>query len=496
MVDRHARGIAAGLLAVGCLLGVRAEAADFWIVHANVVSPERDAPLRDAHVHVSGDRIVEVSSRLPAPKGARVIDAKGAYLAPGLIDSHVHLAEIPGMLPQHEEAHPELARAARGQIPRSYLYFGFTTVVDLNSTPDFIRPWNARELRPDAWFCGGATLMDGYPSNFMPKPLRYQIMPYFVIEPGHTSDIPDGIDPAAHTPERVVERMKADGAICVKTHFERGFGAERNLPVPALATTRALVRAAHERGMPVLLHANTSEAQAFGLEAGVDGFAHGLWNWNDSAARELTPEVRSILDRVIASKTGWQPTIQVLYGERDLFNEAFLSEPLLTKALPAALLQWYGTSEGRWFRDMMAQAPGVRAMLDAHREGEMDSTAIARVSNAVGYLAKNRGRLLFGSDTPSGPTYANPPGLNGWFEMRRLAAAGMAATQIFRAATIDNASAMALSKELGTVEAGKRANLLLLKDDPTKTIDAYATIHKVILNGRVIERSELAADSR
>jgi len=45
---------------------------------------------------------------------------------------------------------------------------------------------------------------------------------------------PDGIDPAMHTPQAVVSRMKADGAICVKTFFERGYSGVRDLPVPKL----------------------------------------------------------------------------------------------------------------------------------------------------------------------------------------------------------------------------------------------------------------------
>ena len=70
----------------------------------------------------------------------------------------------------------------------------------------------------------------------------------------------------------------------------------------------------------------------------------------------------------------------------------------------------------------------------------------------------------------------------------------MTPLQIFRAATIVNAEALGLDREVGTVRSGKRANLLLLRKDPTVTIDAYQDIVKVILRGRVIDRAELAAD--
>jgi imidazolonepropionase-like amidohydrolase len=293
--------------------------------------------------------------------------------------------------------------------------------------------------------------------------------------------------------------MKADGAICVKTFFERGFGAQRNLPVPRLETIRALVRAAHAAGLPVLLHATSAEAQTFGLDAGVDIIAHGLWHWNESSATtELTPALTSILERVVAAGVGWQPTIQVLFGERDLFSTSFLSDPMLARVLPASLIDWYRSKEGQWFRDMLASQFPNTSTADANAlEAAMQAdyaVPIGRVERATGYLARHRARLLFGTDTPSGPIYANPPGLNGWLEMQRLVDAGVTPSQIFQAATLANARALRLDNDIGTVEVGKRANLLLLRADPTKTVQAYAQIAKVILRGRVIDPGELAAD--
>jgi imidazolonepropionase-like amidohydrolase len=116
------------------------------------------------------------------------------------------------------------------------------------------------------------------------------------------------------------------------------------------------------------------------------------------------------------------------------------------------------------------------------------------VKAATGYLAQHRARLLFGTDTPSAPTYANPPGLNAWLEMHRLLEAGVTPAQIFEMATLRNARALKLDQEIGTVEIGKRADLLLLRADPRQTVQAYDEIVKVIVGGRVLDRAELAAD--
>jgi imidazolonepropionase-like amidohydrolase len=486
-----------GLLIGTSLQSERAVGEDLRIEHVTVVSPESAGELRDANVTVRDGRIVAVvaaAKDAPARQAGTVkLDGQGLYLVPGLIDSHVHLGAIPGMTAEQERAHPDIAQAAREQIPRSYLYFGFTTLIDLISTPQEVARWKSHAPVPDTYFCGGAALMDGYPMNYAPKPQRYAQMPYMIVESQGRATLPPGIDSAAHTPQAVVARMKSDGAICVKTFFERGFGGVHDLPVPSSETIRTLVQAAHAAGLPVLMHANSAEAQTFGLDTGVDILAHGLWNADEmSTPGELTPPVKSILDRIVTAQVGWQPTLQVLHGLEDLFNPGFLADPMLARVLPRSLIAWYGTSEGQWFRDVVAAdipGPDPGAAL---RRGL--AVPIARAAATTGYLTKHGARLLFGTDTPSAPTYANPPGLNAWLEMHRLIDAGVTPAQIFESATLRNARAFKLDHEIGTVEVGKRANLLLLRADPRQTVQAYTEIVEVILGGRVLDPTALTAN--
>jgi imidazolonepropionase-like amidohydrolase len=469
-------------------------AHDVWIEKVTVVSAERTHALAGVNVKIHEGKIVEIA-RAPL-QGRRtdteIIDGKGLFLTPGLIDGHVHLSEIPGMLPEQEQAHPDIAQAAREQFPKSYLYFGFTTLVDLNATPKSIAAWNAHKLRPDTYFCGGVPVMDGYPTRSRPKPDRYDAMPYFLVEPEDLKDLPANIDAAAHTAEAVVARMKADGAICVKTYFERGFGAHRDWRVPHLKTIQDLVRAAHAAGLPVLLHANSYDAQAFGIQAGTDVFAHGLWNWSEPDDVTVpTPKITAVLQAVIDAKRGYQPTIEVLYGIRNVFDDQFLGEPMLSRALPMSLIEWYKSPEGQWYHDRLAK------MIEESSGHPSDiERFIARVNHVVAFLAAHDAHFSFGSDTPSDATYANPPGLNGWLEMHRLIDAGMSPAQLFKAATLANAVAFRLSREVGSVEVGKQANLLLLRADPTVTIRAYDHIHRIILHGSVIDPAELAANGR
>jgi hypothetical protein len=194
-----------------------------------------------------------------------------------------------------------------------------------------------------------------------------------------------------------------------------------------------------------------------------------------------------------------QPTMQVLYGLRDVISPSFLSDPRLPRVLPSNLIDWYRSPEGQWFhiavsQDMKLPADASPSELE-HAANEQFASVIDRGKHVTTYLVARHGRMLFGTDTPSAPTYANPPGLNGWLEMLRLIDAGETPAQIFKSATLTNAQALKLDRDIGTVQVGKRADLLLLRQDPTQTIDAYTGIVKVILNGRLLDPSELAANA-
>ena len=108
-------------------------------------------------------------------------------------------------------------------------------------------------------------------------------------------------------------------------------------------------------------------------------------------------------------------------------------------------------------------------------------------------MLKDRVALIFGSDTPGVDGFGNPPGLNGRLELQNWVDAGVPLPLILRAATLDNAKALNLSHDLGSIEVGKRADLLLLKDSPLESISAYDTIETVFLHGEPVSREALRA---
>jgi dihydroorotase-like cyclic amidohydrolase len=78
-----------------------------WIVGATVISPEHQDIGRPLNVLVEGNRIAAVIDTLPgdAPS-ASIVHAEGGFLIPGLIDSHVHLASIPGLMLANSRSWP------------------------------------------------------------------------------------------------------------------------------------------------------------------------------------------------------------------------------------------------------------------------------------------------------------------------------------------------------------------------------------------------------
>lgn len=459
--------------------------AGLVISNVTVISPERAAPLANAYVRIVDDRIVEVSTAPLA--GERTIDGQDDFLIPGLIDGHVHLDVLPVLRPEDEAKHPGLAEALREQEPRSYLYFGFTTVVDLSRDPGFIAAWNAREVRPDAFFCGSAAMANGYPIVLLPPELGAVAFPYFLYDPAQAASIPASVDPAKHQPATVVERMAADGAICVKTYHEPGFGGARNLPNASLEQVREIITAAHARSMPVFMHANSIRAQQFAVEAGVDVVAHAAWNDSGLTGQGKAQALDGIIAGIKAKGMAYQPTFRVLNGIGDMFDPALLADPRMAHATPPAALQWFATPDAEWMRREMV------GDWDASRgTPPFVASSLARGASIVAKLNAADARLVFGSDTPSASTYGNPPGLNGRLEMQYWIDAGVSEEALFRALTLGNAELFHLD-DRGTIEAGRKAHMLLLSQNPLESVAAYDSIVTVFSNGVAIPRADLSA---
>jgi len=481
-----------------------------WITDVTILSPENLDHPTTGTVIIADGRILRIdrndrgsaSDASPPPKppaGATVISGRGQFLVPGLIDSHVHLASVPGMNSDQHAGKEEMLVAYYRQLPRSYLYYGYTTVVDLAVYSEkILQDFRNAPLHPDLYHCGPPIpVANGYPMSFWPPAERFKFFPNFLYDSAQAASIPTEYKPEDHTPAADVTRVKNSGAICVKTFFERGFADNFKLPVITPEMLAELRRDSTQSGLLLFLHANSFEAQKVGLAGNVDFIAHGMWHWKDrdrgvdrslDSEPQVPGEIKTTLAQIAAAKIGYQPTIQVLEGERVYFEPDYLDSPAVARVVSKELLAWFRTPEGHWFGNLIN---------DDHLGDEQfrkiyDDGPLRRVRQATAYLAQKHANFTFGTDTPSGPTYGNLPGLNGYLEMQQLHNAGLSLAQILEAATINNARKLKLDGQVGTIEAGKTANLVLLAKSPLESIDAYDAISTVFLHGQPIPRASLS----
>jgi len=468
-----------------------------WITDVIIVSPESLDHVGKGSVLIENGRItrVERSKKAKGGAGATVVSGHGQYLIPGLIDSHVHLASIPGMAFDQSEGHQKMVQDYFQQLPRSYLYFGYTTLVDLAVVqPQVLDNFRQAPLHPDLYDCGGSLpFANGYPMSFAPPAVRFKPFPNFIYDAKQADRIPPEYKPEEHTPAADVARVKSSGGVCVKTYFERGFAGDKNLPVMGPDVLAEIRKAATQNGLVLMIHANGLEAQKFAVDGDVDVIAHGMWHWGDLDKKtELPGEIQRLLDRIVEKRIGYQPTIQVLYGEVAYFDPAYLKMDAVAKVTPNEMLAWFQSAEGKWFGKELNEDGASDATI--HKDYEQNW--LRRVRQVVAYLASKDANFVFGTDTPSSPTYGNLPGLNGYLEMKQLQEAGMSLAQIFRAATINNAREFKMESQLGSIEPGKIADLVLMKKSPLESVDAYDSITMVWVHGKAVPRNDLAVNSK
>jgi imidazolonepropionase-like amidohydrolase len=100
-----------------------------WITDVTIISPENLDRIAEGSVLIEDGRIVRIERRkgIKEATDATVVSGNGQFLIPGLIDSHVHLASVPGMKFEMsfdwDRAKPRMIKEYFKQLPRSYLYF-------------------------------------------------------------------------------------------------------------------------------------------------------------------------------------------------------------------------------------------------------------------------------------------------------------------------------------------------------------------------------------
>lgn len=473
------------------VLGCPPLLAEVLIKDVQIISKEGHIS-KPMHVHIKDGLIQAIAQELPSLSAVEIIDGKGRYLIPGLIDSHVHLNGIPG----ESDAMPQKVREqAQAQIPKSYLYFGFTTVLDLISSDTMIDAWNNQPLAPTAYYCAGTPIPGGYPLAWLPKEIQlsHPAGEAYLFDPRQKALMSNTSGSEHHKVKPLVAGIAKTSARCIKAFYERGFGKLKDLPVPTVEMLSELVNEAKKHGLPVYVHGNSLEAHQFALSAGADALAHGVWK-SEHADEQLA--IKRLAMQTAKQCTAVQPTIQVIYGEIELLDTEFFQQPAVQHVMPKSLMDWYQSEDGQWFRRVMTGNINEQFKTeDLAQVRQKMKWALDNVQAHTRALFEAGAELQFGSDTPSGPIYTQFPGLNGREEMTRWVESGVSLLDLYKALTYGNAKLLRLEKTIGSVEVGKQADLLLLRENPLESLAAYDSVERVILKGQVLVRESLSAQA-
>lgn len=391
--------------------------------------------VRHRTILIDNDRITAIGgSRLPIGR-AKVIDGRGKYLIPGMIDAHIHLRDTG---PDGKKHSMDVA-AAQAALA-GFLALGFTTVADLGNLPGTVQTMRGADSRISA-----RLLIAGR---------------VFTSPGGRNEDI--GIALTSADPAVLARHRREEHPDLIKMVEDNGgFGGQSAATALSTELMRAIVEDSHRNGLRVVVHVARETDARNAIAAGADGLAHPIW-----AEAESEGFVQLMARRRIPFATTLAVADQ--YG-RLMRHPEYLDRPDYSLVLSEA-------ERGRMRTEQRAQF--LRQPVAAWREQTLpiEMRNIVRVVRAGGVAA-------LGTDLVSGASSHR--------EMQLLRQAGLSPLEIIRIATLNAAAFLGRDRDLGSIAPGKVADLVLLNRDPTADIDATEDIAMVMHNGFVVDRERL-----
>src|SRR5712691_1167313 len=440
------------------------------LVGATLVDGTGVPPVHDSVVVLRGGKIDCAGTRAqcPPPAGIGVLHLKGLWITPGIVDAHVHLSQtgwadgrpdsidVRDRYPYDEvearlRAHPE-------RFLRSYLCSGVTAVFDVGG---YSWTWDLR---------GRADADPLAPHVAAAGPLL-STLDFWLNLPAERQFIYIGTEEDARGGVRY---LASHGADAVKVWFIPV--AERNFDDMA-KTVLAAGDEARARRIPLIVHATGLREATVALRAGASLLVHSV---------EDVPVDEEFLRLAKEKRTIYCPTLTVLDGYRRLEDaSAEKKAPVVDDpngCVDAETLAHVAETARLSVRENDPRASEKRRVRLA---------ALTRQMSANLKVVRDAGiTIAMGTDA------GNPLTLHGpsvYAEMEAMQAAGMTPMEVLVASTRSGAMAMHRLEEIGTVEKGKRADLVVVAADPTRDIRSLRQLRYVIKGGVVRAQAELRA---
>lgn len=401
------------------------------VVHAgHMIDGVSGAPRNNVSILIQDERIERVEAGFVSPDGYEIVDLSDATVLPGLIDCHVHitLGIDDGPLLKQLVVNTGYDQVLNGaNYARKTLYAGFTSVRDMGGyTPAVVALKKAitagKVEGPRLWVAGG------------------------IIAPtsGH-GDYSNGLDPALHKPEwddnvvngveeaiKMVRQRHKDGADLIKISVSGGIssdGDDPNAQLFANEEIKAFVDTAHVLGMKVAAHAHGKGAIENASKLGVDSIEHGTF--------------------------GDETTYKIL-KKHDVYLVPTLlaGEALKTVLANSNQLSPSATEKFRKFGLLVGK----------------------NVTNAY----KAGVKIAYGTDTSISPHGENAR------EFALMVGAGISPMVAIQSATSVAAELLGAADDVGSIQAGRYADLVATKGDPLEDITELERVIFVMKSGKVV----------
>jgi imidazolonepropionase-like amidohydrolase len=441
---------------------VRVDAAKVVLTHVRVMDGTGAAALDDQNVVIEGGKIsvIERGADVAAARGSTVLDLRGYTVIPGIVGMHNHLFYIarPNLNSQWRTDPPLLLPQMTFSAPRLYLAGGVTTM----RTTGSVEPYADLNLKRDI----EAGKLPG-PHIDVTGPYLEGAESYFIQMPRLT-----GPDDA-----RQLVEYWADRGV---TSFKAYMNITR-------AELKAAIDAAHERGIKVTGHL-CSVTYKEAAELGIDDLEHGFFvntqldpvkrpdvcseSEGDYTLAHMSPDTtdgKELIETLVKRHVAITSTLPVFEGDAALFGGAGGAR-INQKALDAM------SPEAREAFFLSRQRP------DSVPPPKTDPRLLWKHDLALERAFVAAGGLLIAGPDPTGNGDV-VPGFGDQREIELLVEAGFSPGEAIKIATLNGAIYLGRDKLIGSIAAGKNADLVVIRGDPSKKISDVENVEIVFKDG-------------
>ena len=440
------------------------------IVGATLVDGTGAAPVPNATVLFRAGKI-ECAGRCAIPAGVTVIDGRGLWITPGLVDAHVHFSQTgwadgrPDALDVREKHPYEAVEADLKKHPerffRSQLCSGVTSVFDVGGYAWTVSMAHSGEFGARAPRVAAAGPLLSTVDHWLNLPGEKQLV-----------FIPD-----ADTARKTVRYLAALGADAVKVWYI--VTPERKVEDSAAAVLAAGDEAQKAK-LPLIVHATGLAEAKVALRAGARFLVHSV---------DDKPVDDEFLELAKKNGTIYCPTLTVVGGYLRMYDAVLSRRPPVVDD-PNGCVD--ATTRAKVAESASVAAPaGLSERVAKRKEsnGGAERTSAANLKR----VADAGIPIAMGTDA------GNPLTLHGpsvYAEMEAMQAAGLTPMQVLVASTGGGARAMGVEKDTGIIEKGKSADLLVVAGDPTKDVANLRKVRFVVRGGVVRSIEELKATAK